>query len=213
MSRLAGPVALALCGLLALTVTACGSGKPAAAERTAGPVPAGTPRPAAGGGPETIRIGPYTQVWDGPLPADPARAAVISDFRAGQILWARSNEALRPVAPILGYLTGVARRDFFAALAAGRARQVVPAGTERYFLTRVAALTGTTATVTTCDDGSRYRAQNPRTGQVNPAYSPQSKAQAYVFMAWHLVRQSGRWVMASFSVATLPDLRALPCQP
>lgn len=211
MSRLAGPAALAMCALL--TLTACGSGRPAAAaERTAGPAPAGTPRLAAGGQ-ETIRIGPYTQVWDGPLPADPARAAVISDFRAGQILWARSNEALRPVAPILGYLTGVARRDFFAALAAGRARQIVPAGRERYFLTRVTALTGTAATVTTCDDGSRYRAQNPRTGQVNPAYSPQSKAQAYVFMAWHLVRQSGRWVMASFSVATLPDRRALPCQP
>ena len=197
-----------------IPVCACASGQPpSGGQGSAGRIVAG-PRAAAGGGRQlSVHIGPYTQVWDGPLPADPGRAAVISDFRAGQILWARSNEALRPVAPILGYLTGVARRDFFTALAAGRSRELVPAGTERFYLTRVTALSGGSATVTTCDDGSRYRQQDPRTGRVNPASTAYPRSQDYVFMAWQLVRRSGRWVLASFSIATLPNRSAVPCQP
>jgi hypothetical protein len=202
-----------------LMLPSCSSGTPTAAEtpKASGAGGTGTaPNPAArltfSGGQESARIGPYTQVYATPLPANAAQARVIKDFRAAQILWGESNEALRPVAPILAYVTGIARHDLMTALAAGRTRHLAPAGTERFFRTRVVALSGSSATVTTCDDGSKYREQNPRTGKINPAYS-QHPGQAYAFESWHLVLRSGRWAIAAFSVASLPDSRALPCQP
>ncbi len=212
MNQVAGRTALALCGLLALA--ACSPGKPAAAAgRSIGPAPAGTGRPAASAVRKSIRIGPYTQIWAGPLPADPAQATVISDFRTAQILWGRSNEALHPVAPVMSYVTGVARRDLLTALAAGRSRELVPAGTERFYLTRVAALDAGSATVTTCDDGSRYREEDPRTGRVDPASTAYPLSRDYTFMTWRMVRQGGHWAIASFSIAYLPDQRAAVCQP
>jgi hypothetical protein len=202
-----------------LMLSACSPGTPTAAgtPKTSGESGTGmAPNPAArvtfSGGKELARIGPYAQVYVAALPASAARAKVIKDFRAAQILWGESNEALRPVAPILAYVTGTARRDLMTALAAGRARHVVPAGTERFFRTRIVTLSGSSATVTTCDDTSEYREQDPRTGKIDPAYTPPPD-KAYVFESWHLVLRSGHWVLAAFSLAFLPDSRALPCQP
>jgi hypothetical protein len=200
-------------------LAACSSGAPTASDTpeasSAGDT--GTAQiPAAkltfSGGQESARIGPYTQVFATPLPASAAQAKVIKDFRAGQILWGQSNEALRPVAPVLAYVVGTARHNLMSALAAGRKRHLVPAGTERFFKTRVVALSGSSATVTTCDDGSKYREQNPRTGTINPAYTP-GPNQAYAFVSWDLVLRSGRWALAAFTFAVLPDSRARPCQP
>jgi len=200
-------------------LAACGSGAPTATDTPKASSAAGTgtaTNPVARltfrGGQESARIGPYTQVYLTPLPSNAAQARVIKDFRAGQILWAESNEALRPVAPILSYVTGVARHDLMSALAAGRERHLVPAGTERFFQTRVVALSGNNATVTTCDDSRKFRQQNPRTGIVNPAYTPRPD-QAFVFESWQLVLRSRRWALAAFSLAVLPDSRARPCQP
>jgi hypothetical protein len=215
---------LAAAGLgVILMLSACSSGAPSAAH-TPRPSGAGatgmTPKPTASPaarlafsrGQESARIGPYTQVYVTPMPANAAQARVIKDFRTAQILWGESNEALRPVTPVLAYVTGIARRDLMAALAAGRTRHLLPAGTERFFRTRVAALSGSTATVTTCDDASKYREQNPRTGKINSAYTP-NRHTAYTFETWHLALWSGRWTLAAFSFASLPDSRALPCQP
>lgn len=202
-----------------LMLSACSSGTPTAADTPKTSREGGTgtaPNPAArltfSGGKESARIGPYAQVYVAPLPANAAQARVIKDFRAAQILWGESNEARRPVAPILAYVTGIAQRDLMTALAAGRARHIVPAGTERFFRTRVVTLSGSTATVTTCDDTSEYREQDPRTGKINPAYTPPPD-KAYVFESWHLLLRSGRWALAAFPFAILPDSRALPCQP
>ncbi|MDR2987297.1 MAG: hypothetical protein LBV34_20920 [Nocardiopsaceae bacterium] len=146
------------------------------------------------------------------MPASAARARVIKDFRAGQILWGESNEALRPVSPVLTYVVGTARHNFMAALAAGRKRHLVPAGTERFFKTRVVALFGSTATVITCDDGSKYRQLDPRTGTIDTALTP-GPDEAYTFISWDMVLRSGHWAIARFTFVSLPDSRARSCQP
>jgi hypothetical protein len=209
------PALAALVGML----SACSSAAPTAngtpaASGTGGAsaAPSLAARLTFSGGQESARIGPYTQVYATPLPGSAAQAKVIRDFRIAQILWGESNEARRPVPPVLAYVTGAARHDLMAALAAGRQRQLVPAGTERFFSTRVAVPSAASATVTTCDDASRYREQNPSTGKVNPAFSP-PRHLAYSFEVWHLVPQSGHWAIASFTIAFLPDPRAHPCQP
>jgi hypothetical protein len=198
-----------------LMLAACNSSTPTApGSRRSGTAPS----PAASlsarltfsGGQETARMGRYTQVFATPLPANPAQARVIRDFRTAQILWGESNEALHPVAPVLAYVTGIAQEHLMAALASGREFDQVPAGTERFFLTRVAALSASRATVTTCDDASKFRQQNPRTGRPYPKAPPD---QQYLFESWQLAPRSGHWAIVAFSLAVLPNSQALPCQP
>jgi hypothetical protein len=143
------------------------------------------------------------------LPANPAQASVVEGFREGQVLGGKSNVALRPVAPVTSYVTGDALTHLIAAVNAGKARDLVPAGTERFFRTRVTAITGRSATATACDDGSKFKEENPRTGQ---APSPQP-GQAYLFETWRMVRLAGHWAITAFSLAALPDPRAAPCRP
>jgi hypothetical protein len=213
-----------------LLLSACSAGKPAqatppsatgVASPTAATPTAATPTgvnptssgPAAGSSPAAVtRIGPYTLIFATPLPADPAQAKVIQGFEMSQILWNKSEYAWRLVAPVADYVTGQALSGLMAAVNNLKATDVVPAGTDRRFMTSVAALTGTTATVTTCDDGSKYTAENPITGKINPAYSAPAN-QAYLFEAWHMVLRSGHWALSSVTLAMLPSARARHCQP
>jgi len=174
--------------------------------------PAPSTRPVAAGSTSSVRIGPFTQVFATSLPADPAQAKIITDFREAQVLWVKSNSAWHLVAPIAAYVTGDALSHLDAATAHDKSADVVPAGTDRLFLTRVTAIAGSTATVTTCDDSSKYEFENPSTRQVNPAFTP-PRDQAYLFETWHMVQLSAHWAISSFSVATLPDRAAQPCQP
>lgn len=211
MNRPAAPVVLLLCGLLALS--ACGSGKSTAPRAgDTGPAASAAAGPAVSGSQESVRIGVYTQVFATPIPTAPVPARVIEGFRKAQILWERSDIAMHLVAPVTDYVTAVALTHLIVAVTADKTRDVVPAGTDRFFMTRVTAITDRSATLTTCDDGSKFREQNPRTGKGDPAYTPHAD-QAYDFEIWHMVKRSGHWAIADFSLAFLPDPRAEPCQP
>lgn len=161
---------------------------------------------------ESVQLGPYTQVFASPLPANPAQAKIIEGFRESQILWMKSDIAMSLVPPVTNYVTDHALTDLIAAVTAGKARNRVPAGTDRFFLTRVTATTGRSATVATCDDGSKFREENPRTREIDAAYTPKP-GKAYVFETWHMVQRSGDWAISDFSIVPLPNPRAAVCQP
>jgi hypothetical protein len=187
--------ALVLSGLL---LSACSAGKPAS--HTA--VRVGS----------VVRIGPYTQVFASPLPADSARAAVVEAFREAQVLWNKSLNARHLVPPVRDYVTGQALTHLTAAMKNGKAHDLVPAGADRFFMTRVSAISGRNATLTTCDDGSKVKEENPRTGKVNLAFVP-TPGQSYLFETWRMVRLRGHWAITAFSFAALPSRSAEPCQP
>jgi hypothetical protein len=190
---------LVMCGLL---VPACSSGSPATPKKTS-PVHVTT---------ETARIGRLTQVFDTPLPADPAGAGVVEGFRTATILWDTSSENLVLASPVTAYVTGSALHGLKAGLAAMKTGEVVLGGADRYFKTRVAVISGTSATITTCDDGSKLEEVTPSTGMPDPAYSPPANQQ-YLFETWQMTRLGGHWAISAVSPVTLPDSRAKPCQP
>lgn len=161
---------------------------------------------------ESVQLGPFTEVYDSPLPADPAQAKIIEDFRQGFTLWMKSDVEMSFVSPVTNYVTGHALTDMTHAVAAGKAHNRVPAGTDRLFLTQVTAMTDTTATLTTCEDGTKYREENPDTGEIDPAYTPQP-GQEYVLETWQMVRRSGNWAISDFSYAGSSDPSAAACQP
>jgi hypothetical protein len=196
MSRHGTFTALVLSGLLVLS--ACGSGRPAIH--------------IAGGVGSVVHVGPYTQAFSSPLPANPAQARVVEGFREGQVLWEKSENAWHLVAPVRDYVTGQALAHLIAAVNAGKVRRLVPAGTDRLFMTRVTEITGHNATVATCDDGSKFEQVNPRTGKVDASFLP-SPGQEYLFETWQMVQLSGHWAISALSLATLPAPGAEPCQP
>jgi hypothetical protein len=196
MSRRGVSITLVLSGLLMLP--ACGSGELVghSAIRVA----------------SVVHIGPYTQVFTSPLPANPVLADVVEAFREGEILWEKSENAQHLVPPVRDYVTGQALTHLAAAMKDGRERDLVPAGVDRLFMTRVTTMAGRRAAVTTCDDASKFKEQNPDTGQVDTSFvSP--PGQEYVFETWRMVQHSGHWAIGAVSLATLPSRSAEPCQP
>jgi hypothetical protein len=209
----AGVLVAGLVGV-SLWLTACSSGTTPAASGSTAPKsrlassPASSPQPSPS---QTVRIGAYTQVF-APPPANAAQAKVIAGFREAQILWVKSDQSWRLVPPVTDYVTGQALGNLTAAVSAGKTRNRVPAGTDRFFHTRVSSLAGGRATVVTCDDGSKYREINPSTGQVDPAYTP-TRQQSNLFETWQMVQRSGHWAIAALSIAALPNPKADQCQP
>jgi hypothetical protein len=196
MSRRRASVALVLSGLLMLP--SCGSGQLASD---------GAIRVAS-----VVHIGPYTQVFASPLPANPILADVVEAFREGEVLWNKSENTRHLVPAARDYVTGQALTHLAAALKAGREHDLVPAGVDRLFMTRVTTIAGRSATVTTCDDASKFKEQNPSTGQVDTSFlSP--PGQEYLFETWRMVQRSGHWAITAVSLATLPSRSAEPCQP
>jgi hypothetical protein len=171
-----------------------------------------TASPASVSVPASVRISGYTQVFATPLPASAAQAVVIESFREAEVLWTRSQIAWRLVAPATQYITGVARSHLSASVARGKQEGVIPAGGDRLFMTRVTAINGRSATVTTCDDGTKFREKDASTGQIDPAFTGKPD-QDYLFETWHLVGMSGHWAISTFTVAELPDKSADHCQP
>jgi hypothetical protein len=213
MSRPGAPLFLCITALLVLS--ACGSAKSAGVGGSSASPAARTtssPAPEAGASAESVRIGLYTEVFATPLPTNPAQATVMQGFRDAQVLWDKSVRAWRLVAPVRNYVTGDALPHLVAAVTAAKQQDLVPAGTDRLFMTRVTGLTARHATVTTCDDGSKFEEENARTGAVDEAYAPQAD-QAYLLETWQMVQLSGHWGITSFTVATLPNPSAAPCQP
>jgi hypothetical protein len=196
MSRPGALTVLALSGLLMLP--GCSSGKSA-----------GNSAVRVG---SVVHVGPYTQVFASPLPAKPAQADVVEGFREGQVLWIKSENAQHLVPPVRDYVTGQALTHLTSAMKANKANDLVPAGVDRFFMTRVTAIRGRTATLVTCDDGSKFQEENPRTGQVNLAFEP-TPGQSYLFETWRMAQRGGHWAIAGLSVAPLPSRSAEPCQP
>jgi hypothetical protein len=196
MSRHGAFAALGLCGLLVLS--ACGSGGP----------PSHTAVRVA----SVVHVGPYTQVFASPLPANAAQAAVVEGFREGLVLWDKSENAGRLVPPVRDYVTGQALTHLAAAMKANNANDLVPAGTDRFFMTRVTAITRRNAVMATCDDGSKFKEENPRTGKVDVSFLPYP-GQEYLFETWRMVQRSGHWAITALSLASLPSRAAEPCQP
>ena len=196
MSRQGAITALALSALFVLS--ACGSGEPASHA---------TARVAS-----VVHIGPYTQVFASPLPENPAQADVVDGFREAQVLWNRSQNAQHLVPPVRDYVTGQALAHLTSAMKANKANDLVPAGADRFFMTRITAIRGHNATLVTCDDGSKFQEENPRTGKVNPAFEP-TPGQSYLFETWRMVQLSGHWAITGLSAAPLPSRSAEPCQP
>jgi len=161
--------------------------------------------------PASVRISAFTQKFASPVPASQSEAEVIAYFRKAQLLWIRSDIAMRLVAPVTEFVTGDALTNLKKAVAAGKSNDRVPAGTDRFWNTRVTALAGSKAIVTTCDDAIKYREINPSTGKIDPAMTPKPY-QAYLYETWHMIQLSGRWAISSFTVATLPNPSAQPCQ-
>jgi hypothetical protein len=193
-------------GLLALS--ACGQGHAPAATVP----PASSPAPPGGNSATSFRIDRYTQIFATALPANEAQANVMEDFRAAWVLWDRADQEMRLVAPVSDYIVGRARTNLGDALLQEKTNDVVPAGADRFFLTRVTSIAGSTATITTCDDASKFTEVNPRTGRPDPAYAPNAD-EAYLFETWHMVRHSGHWAISALSLAALPNHLALACQP
>jgi hypothetical protein len=199
---------LMMCGLL---VSACGSGSPAAPKKT-GPAHATTKTSPARATTQTVRIGRLTEIFDTPLPADPARASIVEGWRTAMILWDKSQENLMLMAPVTAYVTGSALHGLKVYLVRAKADDVVPGGADRFFNTRVAVTSGTSSTITTCDDGSNFEEVNPGTGVPDPAYSA-SANQRYGSATWQMILRGGHWAINAVSAAALPDSRAKPCQP
>jgi hypothetical protein len=212
-------VGLAIGGLLASGCSSGSSGSAGSSGSSSSPSSAGSPSSAvsptaATVTTESVRVGRLTEIFDGPLPADSAQASVIEGFRAGLILWDKSQEEQKLVSPVTSDVTGAAltnlKKSLTQELTTGQ--QIVPAGIDRNFKTRVTALSGASATVTTCDDGSKFDEVNPDTGVVNTAYSA-TPDQEYLFVTWQMTRLDGHWAISVVTPVYLPNALAKPCQP
>jgi len=196
VSRRGAVMVLALA--IALLLAACGSSK------TSGPSSVQVP--------SVVHVGRYTQMFAGPLPGKPAAASVIEGFREGEVQWERSANAGHVVPQARDYVTGRALTDLTSAVTADSTDHRVPAGVDRLFLTRVTALTGHTATVVTCDDGSKFTEVNPRTGEVDATSLP-TPGEKYLFETWRMAWFRGHWAISGLTLAQLPSRAAEPCQP
>jgi hypothetical protein len=204
-------VGLAIGGLLLASGCSSGSSGSAGSARSSGTSSSPT---AATVTADSVRVGRLTEIFDGPLPADSAQASVIEGFRAGLILWDKSQEEQKLVSPVTSDVTGAAlsnlKKSLTQELTPGQ--QIVPAGIDRNFKTGVAALSGASATVTTCDDGSKFDEVNPGTGVVNTAYNA-TPDQEYLFVTWQMTRLDGHWAISVVTPVYLPNALAKPCQP
>lgn len=206
-------VGLAIGGLLASGCSSGGSGGAGSPRSSVNP---GGPRsPAAARvSTESVRVGHLVEIFDTPLPADSAQASVIEAFRAGLILFDKSQEEQKLVPPVTSDVTGAALTDLKKSLTQELTpgQLIVPAGTDRNFDTQITALSGISATVTTCDDGSKFDEVNPVTGVVNTAYNA-TPDQEYIFVTWQMTRLDGHWAISAITPVTLPNALAKPCQP
>ena len=137
---------------------------------------------------------------------------MVDGFREAQVLWVKSAEAWHLVAPVTQFVVGVDLSNLNRAIAYDKQRGVVAAGTDQFFMTKVTSLGVNSATVSTCDNASKFKFIFKATGHIDKADAAPPN-QAYLFENWGMIRQSGHWAISSVSVIMLPDPRAQPCQP
>jgi len=221
--RAAAIVALVASGLIALS--SCSSGQPASTAanttsttaRPASSPPGSSPAPAASAtstaaaanvSTSSVRIRFLTEVFATPLPSDPAKAKVIEGFRESQILWDQSTEELRIVPSATEYITGKALVNLRDAVTSGAKDGVALGGTDRLYDTTVSWLTSKSASVTSCDDGSKTSSVDLATRQKipNDPNAPQT-----VLVIWQMSPVGGHWAITSLEVITPPDPRFNVC--
>jgi hypothetical protein len=161
----------------------------------------------------SVRVGLLTEWFDTPLPSDQAQAAVVEDFRQGLILYDKSQENFGLVSPVTSWVTGSALTDLKQTLSTLEKNELVPAGVDRLFRTSVTALSGSAATITTCDDGSKYNEQNPRTHAISPSSWHLPLNQEYIFITWGMTRAGGHWAIESITIASSSSATAKSCLP
>ncbi len=192
-----------------LAVTACGAGRPSVSPASSRVAATASARP-ADSGPESVRTGPYDQIFSDPLPANPAAARVVSDFRRAMILIDRSETQQRQVVPLTDYVVGDAYVHIDVAIVSGQQRNLVLAGSDRIYRLRVASLTSTRATITTCDDGGKVEEVDRGTGRVDTRYFKPA-ANPFIFETWTMVRKSRNWAIGSFTLAAGSTAQSKAC--
>ena len=164
--------------------------------------------------PGTVQVGPLAETFDSPVPHGSAPAGVIESFREAWVLWDQSSEDQRLAAPVTDYVTGKALTSNLDAVISTEKRQdLVPSGADRFFKTTVTAHSASAATVSTCDDGSKFHVVFKRTGKIDQAYQATSPSQQYLFEIFTMIRQKGHWAISAVSIVQSPDHRADQCQP
>ncbi len=204
MIRTAGSIALVVFAFVGLS--GCGSGHPPASPAK----PSASPSATISAPPDAVGINGFTQLFGTPLPANPADARVMASFREAMVLWGESTGNLFLAPPVTAYVVGDARKHLDAVLATEKKDNFLPAGTDRLWDTKVTAITAHSATLTTCDDGTKYTQENPNTGETLPTAAPD---QQYLFEIWNLVPLDGHWAITSFTLVVNPDSRAAACKP
>jgi hypothetical protein len=167
---------------------------------------------AAGSSPTKVHVGRFTEEFAGSVPANPAQARVIDGFREAEVLWDKSEVASSLVPPVTQFVIGVALSHLNRALAFDKQQGLIIGGTDEFFMTRVSRVSANSATVTTCDNGSKVTGVYVATGKVDSAMNAPAD-QAYMFETWNMARHSGHWAISSFTLTSLPSARAKPCQP
>ena len=213
--RVLACLVLGMTGLLSLC--SCASGQPsptasakAGASGSAAVSNASTGAGPAGSVPASVRIsGRYTEEFSTPVPADPAQAKVIEGFRESQIVWDQSTVALRVVGATTSYVTGSALTLLHTVLQSYAKNDITPVGTDRLFDTKITSFTADRATVTTCDDGSRFNVADRKTGQTEPT---PPVADQYDLVVATMVPVAGHWALSSVKPVVAPDPHATTCQ-
>jgi hypothetical protein len=170
----------------------------------------GQPTPTVSAPPSRVILGPFTEVFATALPADPAQAKVIADWREGMILWDKSSEDQALASPVSSYVTGSAASTLKSLLSSEAKNHFISAGVDTLFDTRATISDSTHATVTTCDDGSMYTTMDTQTKAL-ASVAPLN--QQYIEATWGMTLVGGHWTMSSIKVAGLPAAAAKPCQP
>jgi hypothetical protein len=203
MIRTAVSMALVALGLAGLS--GCGSGHPAATLAK----PGVSIRATISAPPDAVAINAFTQLFGTPLPANPAAARVMASFREAMVLWDESTGNLFLAPSVTEYVVGDARTHLNAVLATEKKDNYLPAGTDRFWNSKVTAITTDSATLATCDDGTKYVQENPNTGETLPPAPPDRQ---YLFETWNLVPLDGHWAITSFTLVFSPDSRAAACK-
>jgi hypothetical protein len=133
---------------------------------------------------------------------------VITGFRNSQILWDQSSVALRVVGTTKEYVTGSALTLLYKVLQNLTKNNIVPVGIDRLFDTKITSLMADSATVTSCDDGTRYNVADRTSGQT---MAPAPSSQQYTFVVFTMRPVNGRWAISSVAVSSFPDQRVKAC--
>jgi hypothetical protein len=163
-------------------------------------------------------VGPYTEEFTDPLPADKPEADVVIDFRKAIVLWDKSQQNFGLVTPVRSYVTGTALADLNVTLSHEAQTEMVPAGVERIFQTLVlgvdvTGVTGPDVEVQSCVDDSKEFFENPRTHAVDKSGERAPLNQQYFFLDWLMTQVGGHWAIKNVKAMPPSSPDAKSCLP